>query len=193
MNPVPVDLHEWPSHNAFVRIGFVGCVLLMSGMVSACDVTGWPSTTHHPSPATAVADMQIGVGWTCDVHSAISADRVSAVRAVAGVATIYLDAGHHVLWALFPASATEWSAIQAAVSVQIPSASLPVVRASIFLPPRGAPNDVERTLRAIPGLGIAGVLVGGSAVVVLEFPPGVPYPAAAVWRARKFLAQVPKG
>lgn len=171
------------------RHWLIGMAMQAAGIAVACDVTGWPSTTHHPSPAKPVAAMELSARWMAGLGVVPESVR-GAIRLNLPGATVTVEAERLII--AVPASVTDWTGLRAVVAAMAPASRFDGVTAMIRLPKTGEPPDAARALTAMPGLALVRIRVERE-VVWLEVPPDLPYPAAAIWRARKYLAGPPTG
>lgn len=182
-------------HNAAMRCVAIAALLAAAGIAPACDVTGWPSTAQHPHPARAVAPAELWVSWRMERVPDAGARMTlqDGIRTSAGVAaTVLTGSGPDNIKVTLPSSTTEWTAVDRVIRHHAPAATCLGATVRILTERMESAAELERALRGIPGLGLAGITMDGKRIT-LAFPPDVPYPSPSVWRARRYLAAAPRG
>ncbi len=164
---------------------------MRSAVCHACDITGWPSTNHHPGAAKPVAASEVTIAYTLAVaptDDEVRATRVAVAAALDNPAvTAAPMAGGTGLVLIVPGAIADWSQVDAAVRSTAPAATRGEVQVSLHPAPGGDAAAREHAIRSLPGAVLARIETK-EGVVRLTFPPESPPPPTLVWRLRRLLA-----
>ncbi len=183
-----------------MRIGRALAVAALCGRAGACDITGWPSTTHHPAPVRLLPAAEIASEYTLatPLPEEVVQDLRAAVRTATGdaLATVEVAGSRRLVAVHLTRPPADWKALDAAVASVSPGAGRQGTTVSVAL----RHEDLESAFRTVAKT--AGVMLGATGScrldlhggrVILAFPPDRPPDAALVWRLRKSAAPTAAG
>lgn len=182
---------DLPTRRRVWRAGLLAAGWL-AGRGVACDVTGWPSTTHHPSPVKVLPAAEILVTYKLShpvIEEYVQVVR-KAVREAAGdaAATVEIADRGQVLAIHLARPPESWPLLDDAARTAAPAVTRQEVTVSIRLRPDGVDQAfrvVAQTAAVLLGSGGSCRLDVRGGLVVVTFPADRPPAAAAVWRLRK--------
>lgn len=176
-------------------------VLVLASRVAACDITGWPSTTHHPAPVRLLPSAEIVATYV--LSRATPEEYLQVVRAAIrtgtgdALATVEQADRGLVLAVHLTRPLADWKVLDDALRLTTAEPVRTAVSVGFqvrALAPAG--QSADRALRLLAET--AAVLTSAAAgcrveirggAIVATFPPGHPPAPAAVWRMRKAAAK----
>jgi len=164
----------------------------LAGRATACDVTDWPSTTHHPSPVKMLPAAELLVTYRLShpvIEEYVQVVR-KAIRTAAGdaAATVEIADRGQMLAIHLARPPEDWTLLDDAARTAAPAATRQDITVSIRLRPDAvdqAFRQVAQTAAVLLGSGGSCRLDPRGGLAVVTFPADRPPVAAAVWRLRK--------
>jgi hypothetical protein len=170
-------------------------ILLLCGRAAACDITGWPSTAHHPNPVQLLPGAEIVA--TYRLSRPLAEEYVQVVRKAvrtatgdAGATLEQVDRGR-TLAVHLTRPPDDWKVLDEAAMTAAPA----VTRQDITVSVRLHPDSIDEAFRMVAGTAAAILGTGGSCrldlrggLVVVTFPTTQPPTSAMVWKLRKAAA-----
>ena len=170
----------------------------LAGRAAACDITGWPSTSHHPNPVATLPAAEIIATYTLTRATPEEYMQVvrAAVRTATGDALATLEPADRGLMLAVHLTRVpaDWPALDQALRDTTAGPARKAVTVSVRL----HADSLDRDFRQVANAAAAMLTTAGSCrldlnggVVVVTFPAERPPTPAGVWRLRKAASAKP--